>query len=65
MAAATSGKLNTNGRISSVQSGFCLDASGAGPANGTLVQLWTCHSASNSNGPWDGPSFHDAEGAGG
>jgi endo-1,4-beta-xylanase len=39
--------LNSNGTVSSVQSGLCLDASGAGTANGTLVQLWTCHSGSN------------------
>jgi endo-1,4-beta-xylanase len=39
--------LNSNGTVSSAQSGLCLDASGAGTANGTLVQLWTCHSGSN------------------
>jgi hypothetical protein len=30
-----------------VQSGLCLDASGAGTANGTKAILWTCHGGTN------------------
>jgi hypothetical protein len=29
------------------QSGLCLDLTGAGTANGTLVELWTCHGDTN------------------
>jgi hypothetical protein len=39
--------LNSNGTISSVQSGLCLDVSGAGTANGSQAILWSCHSGSN------------------
>jgi hypothetical protein len=39
--------LNSNGTITSVQTGLCLDVSGAGTANGTLVDMWTCNGASN------------------
>jgi len=39
--------LNSNGTISSVSSGLCLDVNGAGTANGTLVILWTCTAAAN------------------
>ncbi|WP_207931149.1 RICIN domain-containing protein [Streptomyces sp. 8K308] len=31
----------------SVQSGLCLDVSGWGTANGTPVNLWTCHGGAN------------------
>ncbi len=30
-----------------VQSGLCLDAVGAGTANGTLIQLYSCSNGSN------------------
>jgi hypothetical protein len=30
-----------------VQSGLCLDASGNGTANGTLIHLWACHGGTN------------------
>jgi len=39
--------LNTNGTISSAQSGLCLDVKGNATANGTLVILWTCTAAAN------------------
>ncbi|HTJ72518.1 MAG TPA: ricin-type beta-trefoil lectin domain protein [Actinospica sp.] len=39
--------FNSNGTISSVQSGLCLDVNGAGTANGTAVQLWTCSGSAN------------------
>jgi hypothetical protein len=39
--------LNSNGTITSAQSGLCLDVSGAGTGNGSLVHLWTCHGGSN------------------
>jgi hypothetical protein len=39
--------LNSNGTITSVQTGLCLDVSGAGTANGTLVDMWTCNGAGN------------------
>ncbi|MEU0090735.1 PHB depolymerase family esterase [Kribbella sp. NPDC006257] len=40
-------QFNTNGSITGVQSGSCLDVSGAGTANGAKVQLWTCHGGTN------------------
>ena len=39
--------FNTDGTITGVQSGICLDVNGASAANGTKVQLWTCNHASN------------------
>ncbi|MFI9816368.1 SGNH/GDSL hydrolase family protein [Saccharothrix variisporea] len=39
--------VNSNGTITSVQSGLCLDASGYGTANGTKLQLWSCTGATN------------------
>jgi poly(hydroxyalkanoate) depolymerase family esterase len=39
--------LNTNGTISSVSSGLCLDVNGNNTANGTAVILWTCTAAAN------------------
>ncbi|TDD61042.1 PHB depolymerase family esterase [Kribbella antibiotica] len=38
---------NSNGTITGVQSGSCLDVSGAGTANGAKIQLWTCHGGAN------------------
>jgi len=40
-------RLNTNGTVSNVASGLCLDASGAGTANNTPIILWTCTAAAN------------------
>jgi hypothetical protein len=39
--------LNSNGTITSVQTGLCLDVVGAGTANGTLVDMWTCNGGTN------------------
>ncbi len=40
-------KLNADGTITGNQSGLCLDATGNGTANGTLLELWTCNGGSN------------------
>ncbi|NYV73900.1 endo-1,4-beta-xylanase [Streptomyces sp. UH6] len=42
-------RLNSNGSITGVQSGLCLDAVGAGTGNGTLIQLYSCSGGSNQN----------------
>ncbi|GAA4461963.1 arabinofuranosidase catalytic domain-containing protein [Phytohabitans houttuyneae] len=39
--------LNSNGTVTSVQSGLCLDANGAGTANGTKLILWSCNGQQN------------------
>jgi endo-1,4-beta-xylanase len=39
--------LHSNGSITHVQSGLCLDVSGKGTTNGTAVQLWSCSDANN------------------
>ncbi|MFC8906632.1 arabinofuranosidase catalytic domain-containing protein [Micromonospora sp. NPDC057140] len=39
--------LNTNGTITSAQSGLCLDANGAATANGTKLILWSCNGQQN------------------
>jgi hypothetical protein len=39
--------LNSNGTITSVQSGLCLDASGVATANRTKIHLWNCWGGSN------------------
>ncbi|MBS2966867.1 RICIN domain-containing protein, partial [Actinocrinis puniceicyclus] len=36
-----------NGTVTGVQSGLCLDVTGASTANGALVELWTCNGGSN------------------
>ncbi|MDX3187342.1 RICIN domain-containing protein [Streptomyces sp. MN03-5084-2B] len=36
-----------DGTITNVQSGLCLDASGAGTGNGTKVIVWTCNHGAN------------------
>ena len=40
-------RINTDGTIIGVQSGLCLDVTGAGTANSTPVALWTCNGQSN------------------
>ncbi|WP_166021980.1 endo-1,4-beta-xylanase [Streptomyces chilikensis] len=42
-------RLNSNGSITGVQSGLCLDAVGAGTGNGTLIQLYSCSGSSNQS----------------
>lgn len=39
--------LNSDGTVSSRQSGLCVDVNGNATANGTLVILWTCTGAAN------------------
>ncbi|MFF7159402.1 arabinofuranosidase catalytic domain-containing protein [Streptomyces sp. NPDC008139] len=39
--------LNTNGTITSTQSGLCLDVTGASTTNGALAELWTCNNQTN------------------
>jgi poly(3-hydroxybutyrate) depolymerase len=39
--------VNSNGTISSVQTGLCLDVSGAGTTNGTAAMVWNCHTGAN------------------
>ena len=39
--------LNSNGTITGVQSGLCLDVTGASTADGTPAELWTCNGGSN------------------
>ena len=39
--------VNTNGTITSVQSGLCVDAAGPATANGTKIHLWGCHGGAN------------------
>ncbi|MEU8384585.1 RICIN domain-containing protein [Streptosporangium sp. NPDC048865] len=39
--------MNSNGTIAGVQSGLCLDAANNSTANGTLIQLYSCHGGNN------------------
>jgi hypothetical protein len=39
--------LNTNGTISNVQNGLCLDVNSAATANGSAVIVWNCHTGAN------------------
>ncbi|HEX2143407.1 MAG TPA: lectin [Glycomyces sp.] len=39
--------VNSNGTITSAQSGLCLDADSRGTANGTAIILWSCNGGSN------------------
>ncbi|MEU4770192.1 RICIN domain-containing protein [Actinosynnema sp. NPDC023794] len=39
--------VNSDGTITSVQSGLCVDAYGGGTANGTRIVLWTCNNGAN------------------
>ncbi|MFK4088877.1 PHB depolymerase family esterase [Kribbella sp. NPDC020789] len=40
-------RFNTNGTITGLQSGLCLDISNAGTANGSKIILWSCHGGTN------------------
>ncbi|MCU7729374.1 RICIN domain-containing protein [Actinoplanes sp. KI2] len=40
-------RINSDGTITGVASGLCLDVTGAATANGTAVELWTCNGGSN------------------
>ncbi|MFE9412095.1 non-reducing end alpha-L-arabinofuranosidase family hydrolase [Streptomyces sp. NPDC006704] len=46
--------INSDGSISGVRSGKCLDAIGAGTSNGTKIQLYTCAGVGNQK--WSAPS---------
>jgi ricin-type beta-trefoil lectin protein len=39
--------VNSDGTITGVQSGLCLDAANAGTGNGTMLQVWTCNGGGN------------------
>ncbi|MFI5916837.1 RICIN domain-containing protein [Dactylosporangium sp. NPDC051541] len=39
--------VNANGTITGVESGLCLDVTGAATASGTLAQLWACNNGGN------------------
>ncbi|MFI6182107.1 PHB depolymerase family esterase [Nonomuraea sp. NPDC051191] len=45
-------RLNSDGTITGVQSGLCLDAVGAGTGNGTGLQLYTCSGGTNQKWTW-------------
>jgi endo-1,4-beta-xylanase len=57
--------INTNGTITGVQSGLCLDAVGAAKAkaNGTKIQLYSCASVDNQK--WTAPSGSSGSSASG
>ena len=40
-------RFNADGTVTGVQSALCVDVNGAGTANGTKVQLWTCTGGTN------------------
>jgi poly(3-hydroxybutyrate) depolymerase len=39
--------VNTDGTVSNVQTGLCLDVDGASTANGAAVIVWSCHIGAN------------------
>jgi ricin-type beta-trefoil lectin protein len=39
--------VNSDGTITGVQSGLCLDANGSGTTNATKIILWSCHGGGN------------------
>ncbi len=39
--------MQATGTITGIQSGLCLDVTGASIANGALAELWTCNGQSN------------------
>jgi endoglucanase len=48
--------LNSNGTITSAQSGLCLDATSGGTANGTTIILWSCTGSANQRWSQSGSS---------
>lgn len=40
-------RANSDGSITGVQSGLCLDVTGASTADGALAELWTCNGGAN------------------
>ncbi|MEU0797625.1 non-reducing end alpha-L-arabinofuranosidase family hydrolase [Amycolatopsis sp. NPDC005961] len=47
-------RIGSDGTVVAVQTGLCLDVTGAATANGTAVGLWTCNGGSNQK--WTGLS---------
>ena len=43
------GHFDAHGTIVGVGSGLCLDVTGQGTANGTLVEVWTCNGGANQH----------------
>ncbi|GAX58960.1 RICIN domain-containing protein [Streptomyces olivochromogenes] len=39
--------LNSDGTVTNVDSGLCLDASNAATSQGTSLVLWTCNGGTN------------------
>ena len=39
--------VNTNGTITGVQSGLCLDVTGGSTTDGAKIELWSCSGQSN------------------
>jgi hypothetical protein len=48
--------VNSDGTVTNVQSGLCMDANGAATANGTRLILWSCSGASNQRWTVSGAS---------
>jgi hypothetical protein len=46
-------RLKSEGTITGVQSGLCLEITGNSIADGALAELWTCNGGSNQH--WTGP----------
>jgi hypothetical protein len=40
-------RVNTDGTVVAVESGLCLDVTGAATGNGSAVEVWTCNGAAN------------------
>jgi hypothetical protein len=40
-------QFNSNGTVTGVQSGLCLDVTGGATTAGTPVEIWTCNGGSN------------------
>lgn len=46
-------RLNSDGSITGVQSGLCLDAANNGTANGTQLQIYSCWGGNNQKWTWN------------
>ena len=51
-AASQKWNLKSNGTITGVPSGKCVDVRGNATADGTIVELWSCKTAGNNNQRW-------------
>ncbi|MGW4641721.1 RICIN domain-containing protein, partial [Sphaerisporangium sp. NPDC004334] len=45
-------RVNSDGSITGVQSGLCVDAVGAATGNGTKIQLYSCNGGGNQKWTW-------------